>query len=100
MNTEKKLTLTDGIEIKLTLNYGKLYKLQSNSPDLVNEYFQIQAKSEPLNEFEMLKVIYIAYLCAENNDSKDMTYEEFLNKVPENRVEILKLYNELLFPKN
>ena len=98
MSTEKTLKLKDGREIKLTLNYGRLYKLQSENPDLVNEYFEIQAKTEPLNELEILKVIYVAYLCANNN--ADMTYEEFLNKVPENRVTILNLYNELLFPKN
>lgn len=97
MNTEKRLKLQDGIEIKLTLNYGKLYKLQAINSDLVDEYFKLQEKTEPLNEFEILKVIYIAYLCA---NSKGMAYEEFLDKVPENRATILSLYNDLMFPKN
>lgn len=98
MSTEKTLKLNDGKEIKLTLNYGKLYRLQSENPDLVNEYFEIQAKTEPLNELEILKTIYIAYLCADNTEH--IGYEEFLSRIPENRVTILNLYNDLLYPKN
>ena len=97
MNTEKILKLVDGTKAKLTLTYGKLYKLQNKNPEIVEEYLEIQ-KKDSLNEFEILKTIYVAYLCADNDNN--ISFEEFLNKVPSNRRTMMEIYVDLLYPKN
>lgn len=97
MNTEQELELTDGTKIKLTLTYGKLYKLKEKNPEALEEYFALQEK-ESQNELEMLKIIYIAYLCADNK--VQISFEEFLDRFPSNRKTMMTIYVDLLYPKN
>ena len=99
INTEQKLTLINGKEINLTLNYGSLNRLSAKEPKLVEEYFDIQSKTELLNDLEIAKTLYVAYRCAENEEPI-MDYQNFLDNIPENRDTISTLYATLLFPKN
>lgn len=98
MNTVKKMKLQNAKEINLTLTYGKLYRLQNTNQEAVDIYNELQAQERGLNEFEILRILYTAFLCADNDI--EMSYEEFLDNVVSNRMEILKMYNELMYPKN
>lgn len=99
INTERQLRLINGEEINLTLTYGSLNRLMAKEPTLVDDYFAIQAKIEPLNDLEIAKILYVAYRCASNTE-RTLTYEEFLDLMPSNRDTIYGLYANLMYPKN
>ncbi|WP_302626812.1 hypothetical protein [uncultured Eubacterium sp.] len=96
MNTYTSIQLTNEKQEKLTLTYGKLYKLQQKEKDLVERFLQIE-EQDKVNELEMAFVIYVAFRCA--NDVKT-SFEEFADMIPPNRSYLIEKYTELVFPKN
>ncbi len=91
-----KLLLKDGTKIPVSLTYRNLYDLEKNKPELAKEYFEATHKKE-LNELDMVKVIYVGYICAGN---PNISFEDFLEKLPTNRNTVISVYYELLYPKN
>lgn len=90
------LKLKDGIGVPVQLTFKDLYKLEKDNPELAEEYFNLQAKDK-LNELDMVKVVYIGYLCAGN---EKISFEDFLDKISNNRNETLSVYYDLIYPKN
>lgn len=88
--------MKDGTEAQARLTFKDLYDLEKNNSKLAEEYFEIQDK-EKLNELDMIRIIRIAYICAGN---QEVTFEEFLEKISQNRNQVLTVYYELLYPKN
>ena len=91
-----KLDLNEGREVPVSLTFKDLYDLEMNNPKLAEEYFEVTQKDE-LNELDMVKVIYIGYICAGN---KNISFLDFLTKLPANRNTVLGVYYKLLYPKN
>ena len=90
------LKLKDGTEVPIRLTFKDLYNLEKSNSELSEMYFETMKKEE-LNEIDMVKVIYVAYMCAGNNV---ISFEEFLDKISNNRNEVLVKYYELIYPKN
>lgn len=80
MNTYSELELSNGQKLKLTLNLKRLLILKSNHLDLYKEANKIITKGAD-DIFDMVKVLYAAYLCALEIGAEEMNYETFLNLV-------------------
>lgn len=91
-----KILMKDGTEKKISLGYGDLSKIEKNNPELAKEYFDIQRKEE-LNELDIVKVIYIAYI---TTCEKEITFDEFCEQVVNNRAIMMKAYSDMIYPKN
>lgn len=102
LNTTYALETNDGGSIELTLAYRYLYQLRSKHRDQYNEYNAIMTKGAN-DEFDNLTILYTAYLCqliAENGDTNGcMSFDEFLDLMPSDRVEIGKAVGMLIAPK-
>lgn len=90
------LLMKNGTEVQIRLTFKDLYELEKNNAKLAEEYFAVQQK-DVLNELDMIKVIHIAYLCAGN---KQLSFEQFLEEISQNRSNVMKAYYELIYPKN
>lgn len=91
-----KILMKDGTEAEVRLTFKDLYDLEKKNPELAQEYFDAQKKEE-LNEIDMLKVLRVGYINAGN---KEISFEEFLEEVSQNRNNTLSAYYEMLYPKN
>ncbi len=98
INNELDFTLNNGEKVKLTLNFKLLLKLRSNYPEEYNEFNKVVLgkSKEDRDFFEILSVVYAAYLCA-NFDNKDRyTKEEFRDLMPLSITQITNVQNKLL----
>lgn len=91
-----KLLMRDGTEVEIRLTFKDLYNLEKTNSKLAEEYFNVQKKDE-LNELDMLKVLRAGYICSGNGE---LSFDEFLDKVSQNRNNTLSAYYEMLYPKN
>lgn len=98
INNEIDFPLTNGEKVKLTLNFKLLLKLKSNYPEEYDAFNRVVsgASRENGDFFDILSVIYAAYLCA-NFDNKDKyTKQEFIDLTPLNLSLITATQNKLL----
>ena len=89
-----KFSLKDQ-EIDLSLTFSELYKLRKKHPDEYKRYFELQKKMI-LTDLDAAEMIYIAYLCA-NQDAipNVMSFEEFLDKMKNGRQRVWDTYKQL-----
>ena len=99
MNTYFELELNNGQKIKLTLNLKKLLVLKSNHIELYRETNKIITKGAD-DIFDMVKVLYAAYLCALETGIEEMSYDTFLDQVSDLGFgEIAEKVSDLIQPK-
>ena len=96
LNTFYDLTLTNGKEVKVTLNFARLYALRAKNKDAYDSYMKAKNNLDKADDIEMCKVVYTAYLCA-NPDAKE-TFVEFLELLPPDMQIVGKLIGSLLTP--
>jgi len=89
-----KFSLKDK-EIDISLTFLELYKLRTKHPNEYKRYFELQKKMI-MTDLDAAEVIYIAYLCA-NQDAipNVMTFEEFLEKMQNGRQRVWDAYKTL-----
>jgi len=87
MNTYQSLELNNGETIKLTLNLKRLLMLKSKNTDLYRKINKTIMKG-PDDLIEMVDIIYAGYLCALEGGVEGMSYETFLDVVPQDIGEI------------
>ena len=89
------LDLKDGEKVELTLNFYRLYQLQTKHPKDYKAYFELQ-KNGVHTDLDCTRVLHTAYLCANMEKMPDvMSYEEFLQKLLNGRNRIWKAYSDL-----
>lgn len=87
------LTLIDGTEIPLTLNFKKLLWLRANGyADAVSRAMSMLQKRE-IEILELPYFLWAAYLCAV--DVPDYTEDEFIGLIPWDMEEAMNLFNNL-----
>ncbi len=99
INTTIDFALTNGETVKLTLNFELLLKIKSKYPneyDIFSKYVLFGEKSDDLDFFDLIQVIYVAYLCANFEDEKIYSKEAFIKLVPFDMALIRRTQQELL----
>lgn len=99
INTEINFTLTNEEVVKLTLNFELLLKIKAKYPneyETFSKYVLFGEKNEDLDFFELLQVIYVAYLCANFENEKVYSKEAFIKLVPFDLLLIRRTQMELL----
>lgn len=99
INTEINFTLTNEETVKLTLNFELLLKIKAKYPneyETFSKYVLFGEKNEDLDFFELLQVIYVAYLCANFESEKVYSKEAFIKLVPFDLSLIRRTQMELL----
>jgi hypothetical protein len=101
-NTTLDFEFYDGTTAKLTLTFYALYQLRSKNVGLYNRYNQAMNSSSKngYDEFEMLTILYVAYMCANMNEENVLTEEEFIIKCGSDRVAVGNAVKQLTSPKN
>ena len=82
-------------KVNLSLTFSELYELRRRHPEEYKRYFEIQ-KKVILADLDAVEVIYIAYLCA-NQDAipNVMSFKEFLDKMQNGRQRVWDTYKAL-----
>lgn len=97
MNSDITIELIDKTPIKLRLRYKDIYELEQRNPKAAERYFKATGK-ETMNEIDMLTVVYTAFLCG--TAVSNLSFEEFIEKFPQNRSVLIETYMKLVYPKN
>lgn len=100
-STMIKLELADGSEIELTLNFARLLKVKNSNKSLYEDFMRALKRDKDFDIiFDSIKILYVAYLCANSNDlTNTMTEEEFCEKLPMDMAKINTVVAELIQPK-
>ena len=101
-------SLTDGTVVQVTRNYGALYMLRNQYPDLyqTSQSFNKKNKNDALDDIETAEFIYSAYVAATlvNNAEKKangtpqdeiMEKEEFFMLMPDNIKVVINIIEKL-----
>lgn len=96
-NTYVDFELEDGRTVKLTLAYALILKHKNSNADAYKEYNRVMTKGVQ-DEFDNLRLLHMAYLCAEN-EGEDMTFEEFIEVVSPDREYVATAVAKLIAPK-
>lgn len=101
-NTYVDFELETGEEVKLTLTYLALFKIQKAFPDYYEQYNEVMTKGVK-HELDMALVIYVAYLggLAMRGEEFDdaYSYEEFLACMKPDREYTSLIIAKLIAPK-
>ena len=92
-STIRKLTMADGTEIGLTLNFKALYELKQRDEQTYERYNDIRMNGIK-DEFCFADVLYTAHLCV---DQPHMDKMDFYTLLPENRNTITEAVSGLLY---
>lgn len=95
-NTFYDLKLTDGRNVKVTLNFARLYALRAKNRAAYDSYMKAKNNLDKADDLEMCEIVYTAYLCA-NPDAKE-SLVEFLELLPPDMEIVGKLIGLLLVP--
>lgn len=90
------IQLENGETVGLTLTFGLLYRLRAKHKEKYEKYDKIVMEGiKDMMDYPV--ALYTAYLCkcVEDNKEPDMTEEEFIQKLPYNMTEVVKIYGEL-----
>ena len=96
--TMLELELMDGSKIKLTLNFARLLKVKNYNKKLYEEYMHTLKNQDFDVIFDSLKVIYVAYLCANSDklgSEELMSEEELMEVAPKDQKTINNLVADL-----
>ena len=99
MNTELEFEFFDGTTTKLTLAFYLLYQLKAKNRALYDKYNKIMTGGLK-DEFDMIAVLYTAYVCANMSEAELMTEEEFMMKCGSDHVGVANAFKDLTTPKN
>ena len=93
-----EIKLNNDETVKLFLNFKMLLKVKNNYPDDYYAFNKIVSgnSKEDIDFFEILSVIYVAYLCANFDSKTRYTKNEFIMLVPFNITLIKNTQNRLL----
>lgn len=84
--------MNDGSVLKMTLNFKRLYLLRNKDKKAYDVYIQTTNKQN-INEMEIAEILYVAYLCANIKEYDScMSFEDFLEKLPEDREVIMEMW--------
>lgn len=97
-NTLYPFTLADGTEIKLTMNFARLLSLKSKNKPRYDRFNRIMMDG-PKDLFDNVELLYTAYLCALEDGDTAMSYEAFLENIPDGINAVNTAVNELINPK-
>ena len=99
-NTFVKYNLINGDEVKLTLAFALLKELEKRHPDLATRYFKIQGKKDAeIREYDMVTILYTAYVCANFDDPDMMPEEIFAILLGSDRFSLRGVFNQLMGAK-
>lgn len=97
-NGAETLELINGEKVELTLNFKKLLNVRNKRKDLYKRYNK--AIMDGMNDtFDVITILYTAYLCALDDIDTGMTEESFMEKVPPYVYELNKVARNLTIPK-
>jgi hypothetical protein len=99
MNTIIDFELCDGTVVPLTLTFYALYQLKSKHKDAYDTYNKIMVAGIK-EEFDMIHILYTAYLCANLNNDNCLSFEEFLIGCGSKHNHVKKVVAVLVSPKN
>ena len=100
LNTTHEFEFCDGEKTELTLAFYKLYQLKSSQYKAYYEaYNQITTKKRMAEELDLVKILYVAYLCAHLKDAEIMPEETFMEKCGCDREALVEAYEALTQPK-
>lgn len=87
------MILNNGKDVPLSLKWRDLYQLEQKDPQAFESYTAAVKKMETKpTELAAVRVLYTGYLCA-NEDP--VTFEEFLDLLPDDHVTVLSEYTLL-----
>ena len=89
----------DGSTCQMTLAFILLKKLSCKNKDLYKRCQKVMTNG-PEDEFDMLAVLYAAYVCANMDDVNLMTEDAFIEKCGCDRFAIRDAFNAMTNPKN
>lgn len=95
-NTFYDLQLTDGRNVKVTLNFARLYALRAKNRTAYDNYMKAKNDLEKSDDIDMCKIIYAAYLSANPDATEE--FVEFLELIPPDSEIVGKLIGKLLIP--
>lgn len=94
----KTLELIDGKKINLTLNFRKLLNVRNNRKELYKRYNN--AILDGMKDvFDVITILYTAYLCGLDDIETGMTEECFMEKVPPYVYELNRIARDLTTAK-
>lgn len=96
MNTKYSLTLNNGKEVNLSLNFALLYKLRAEHKDIYDKYMKIKNNLKSADDLDTVYILYTAY-CCENPDCI-IDFVEFLQQVPPDNAIVYELFGKLISP--
>lgn len=96
MNTKYSLTLNNGKEVNLSLNFALLYKLRAEHKDIYDKYMKIKNNLKSADDLDTAYILYTAY-CCENPDCI-IDFVEFLQQVPPDNAIVYELFGKLISP--
>lgn len=88
----------DGTTCEMTLAFIRLKRLASKNKRAYEACQKVMTNG-PQDEFDMLSVLYAAYLCANLTEENLMTEDEFIEKCGTDRFAISDAFNEMTNPK-
>ncbi|MCI8507561.1 MAG: hypothetical protein HFJ06_03200 [Lachnospiraceae bacterium] len=94
----KTLALTDGKEINLTLNFRKLLEVRNKRKELYKRY-NATILDGMKDVFDVITILYTAYLCSLDDIDTGMTEESFMEKVPPYVYELNQIARDLTTAK-
>lgn len=97
-NTCIDFKFEDGDTVKLTLAFYALYQLKAKNKSIYDKYNEVMTKGAK-NEFDMITVLYAAYLCANLDETDLLSYEQFMEKCGSDRYAIKQASEQLIKPK-
>lgn len=98
LSTIHEFELVDGSKVKMTLAFIKLKMLAAKNKELYNRQMKIMAKGGE-SEFDTLTVLYAAYVCANLDEEKLMTEDEFIEKCGTDRYAMNEAMQAMTNPK-
>lgn len=101
MNTIVNFEFCDGTTTELTLTFYALLQLKNKNRAAYNRYNEAMQNSSKgtYDEFNMLGILYAAYVCAHIDDEEVMPEMEFIKKCGSNRVAVGEAVKDLVQPK-
>ncbi len=92
------LELVNGDTVELTLNFKKLLNVRNKKKDLYKRYNKIIMEGMT-DAFDVITILYTAYLCGLDNIDEGMTEEMFMESVPQYVYELNEVAEKLVKPK-
>lgn len=96
--TRYEFEFYDGTTCEMTLAFYQLKKLAGKNKALYNRYQSVMTNGAK-DEFDMLAVLYAAYVCANFDKEDRLTEDEFIEKCGTDRYAIKEAMEAMTNPK-